>query len=137
MPLPYYVWLIYDDGSEHFGEINAVNDIARIPKNKPFEACRIFYADKIHSHVLYGRDNIYINADPTNQHVIYSQWSDGDTTSYLITMAGVGQETRQENVLISSFPNNRKLQGRLLPDNDYEAMRVRCHQVNVDEELNK
>lgn len=128
--LYYIIFIIYEDGSEYQSVIKNQKDVDKIPsKNKAYETIRIFYYDDNteYSHVIYGRDNVFLKYDDNDKCLYYSQFDDDQEFTQVIKLKGIGKE---EIIFTESTKKNLPItfKGAGLPDDEYEKLVQRCHQ---------
>jgi len=125
--IKYNIFVIYEDGSTYESIISSQKDVDKIPKDKGYEAIKIMYVgNREYSHLMYGKDNVYLKYYNDDNCLHYSQFDDSEEANggplRVTALKGIGKEDESgEKGLPKTFV------GKLLEDESvYLKMRSRC-----------
>ena len=119
--MEYYIYVVYDDESIYEAKITNKKDFDSIPKDKAYEAIKIFYDDKTYSHVIYGND--YVHLSYKSGCIVKAHWDEGNKKTIVIELKGVDNETEKVK---STRWLKKTFTGKLINETKYRQLRDIC-----------
>lgn len=121
--MEYYIFIAYEDGSTYEGKISNKKEFDAIPKNKAYTSMKIFYDDKLYSHIIDGNDFVHLDYKKIGNFLVKAHWDENQNETTLVELKGVNKEkikTKNTKRLKKTFI------GKLLDDKTYHKLHEKC-----------
>jgi hypothetical protein len=121
--MEYYIFIIYEDETTYEGKISNKKDFDKIPKDKAYTSMRIFYVDKLYSHIIDGNDFVHLDYKKLGNFLVKAHWDENQSETTLVELRGVNKEkikTKNTKRLKKTFI------GKLIDDKTYKKSHEKC-----------